>query len=200
MRCTRPSAPGEEAELNCEVLRLSASRVWGALPNGPIRYSGRWGLLRRGVPGSLAEILAPQADERSQGSWRRIQGERLHIITPYLRIKCPRPQAHTNWLSSRWLALSQKSNISSLDTPARSASRRKTASGRNAVGRESTLAIDRSPSEPPARNLVHGSDALVPRTAEHAHWGRVRARREAVAAPCSTLRSIQAAVPAQIAS
>ena len=44
MRCTRPSAPGEEAELNCEVLRLSASRVWGALPNGPIRYSGRWGL------------------------------------------------------------------------------------------------------------------------------------------------------------
>ena len=163
---------------------------------------GDGGLLRARVPGSLAEKLDPQADKRSQGSWRRIQGERLHIITPYLRIKCPRPQAHTtcNWLSSRWLALSQKSNISSLNKPARSASRRKTASGRNAVGRESTLAIDRSPSEPPARNLVHGSDALVPRTAEHAHWGRVRARREAAAAPCSTLRSIPAVVPAQIAS
>ena len=57
MRCTRPSAPGEEAELNCEVLRLSASRVWGALPNGPIRYSGRWGVITPRGPGVIGREI-----------------------------------------------------------------------------------------------------------------------------------------------
>ena len=108
---------------------------------------GDGGLLRARVPGSLAEKLAPQADERSQGPWRRIQGERLHIITPYLRIKCPRPQAHTTAVIGcrRVGSLSLKRATSH-----RSISRR----ARHPVAKR-LLVGTRSVESPPSRSTAH---------------------------------------------